>query len=319
MKNRFFLLSLLLVSATGMAQKNVILNINHKLSDQPFQLNQPDVNNEGNTFSITRLEYYLSNIRITHDGGLIDTATGVYALVNASTTTSVELGSFDISQVEKIEFCVGVNQPENNADPALWPGDHPLAPKTPSMHWGWAAGYRFVALEGKSGPNLNTTFQFHALGNQNYYTAVVNTAATEVNDQLLITLDADYTKALYNIDVSQGPTVHGETGLAVTVLLNFKNRIFTAAENSTAVEPAISGEDIRIYPNPSTGNMHIQVLSSGYKVTKLEIMDLTGKRIQTVQMENDQELTLWLPGAGFYLISFWDQHERLYTSKVLVH
>jgi Secretion system C-terminal sorting domain len=302
-----------------MAQKDLILNINHKLSDQAFQFNLPDVNNEGNTFSITRLEYYLSNIRITHDGGLIDTAAGVYALVNAGNNTSIELGSFDISQVEKIEFCVGVNQPENNGDPALWPSDHPLAPKTPSMHWGWAAGYRFVALEGKSGPNLNTTFQFHALGNQNYYNAFVNTSATEVNDQLVITLDADYTKALYNIDVSQGPTVHGETGLAVTVLLNFKNRIFTAAENSTAVTSVPGEKDIKIYPNPSTGEMHIQVIPSGYKVTKLEIMDLTGKRFQSLPMDNDQELTIWLPNPGFYLISFWDQQERLYTSKVLVH
>ena len=104
-----------------------------------------------------------------HDTGKISQATGVYILANASQVLEVDLGSFDVTNVEAIKFSVGVNEPENHEDPTKWDSNHPLYPKSPSMHWGWASGYRFVALEGKTGDQLNKTFEIHALGDDNYH------------------------------------------------------------------------------------------------------------------------------------------------------
>ena len=71
-----------------------------------------------------------------------------WVLVNASEATEVDLGSHDVTNVEAVHFHIGVDSSVNHSDPASYPMGHPLAPVFPSMHWGWAAGYRFVAIEG---------------------------------------------------------------------------------------------------------------------------------------------------------------------------
>ena len=136
-----------------------------------------------------------AHVNVIHDGGQETPATGVYALVDASQPTTIDLGSLNITTVEGIKFYVGVNTPQNNQDPALWPSTHPLAPKNPSMHWGWASGYFFVAMSGNSGASLDKTFEVHALGNANYFSQTFTTTAATVNNEQVITLNADYAAA----------------------------------------------------------------------------------------------------------------------------
>ena len=52
------------------AQNDVILRINHKLDLETFALDAVAQNNLGNTFKATRLEYYISQFTIIHDGGV---------------------------------------------------------------------------------------------------------------------------------------------------------------------------------------------------------------------------------------------------------
>ncbi|MCG9880276.1 MAG: hypothetical protein MH472_06730, partial [Bacteroidia bacterium] len=162
-------------SVVAFAQKNVVLRVHHRLAGQPFAFNQASSNNLGNGFNLSRLEYYVSSIKVKHDGGMTMNATDVYALVKANaTSTDIDLSSLSVNAIEGITFSIGVNAPQNNQDPTQWAAGHPLAPKSPSMHWGWTAGYRFVAMEGKTGSNLNTVFEIHALGNVNYFEQTIN-------------------------------------------------------------------------------------------------------------------------------------------------
>ncbi len=176
MKKIQFLLSFMLISLIASAQQNVKFNINHKLANSSFAFNQTTSNDLGDNFNFDRFEYYLSEIKLIHDGGQISSVANTWVLVDASQTTSIDLGSFPITSLEGIRFSVGVETPANHNDPSLYSGNHPLSPKSPSMHWGWAAGYRFAAIEGKTGTSMNQIWQIHALGDANYRTQTVTTS-----------------------------------------------------------------------------------------------------------------------------------------------
>ena len=73
-----------------------------------------------------------------------------YLLVNPN-QNQYNIGNHNVENIYSIEFYLGVDPNINDAnpnDPSLWENSHPLANQIPSMHWGWSAGYIFLALEG---------------------------------------------------------------------------------------------------------------------------------------------------------------------------
>ena len=161
MKKIFYLLSAALISNVLMAQsKTVILTIDHKIGLDTCAAGIEGVNNLGNQFKINRIQYYMDEIILVHDGATSDTST-VLALVDGFDQTNLNLGSFTLDSIESIRFAIGVNSSLNHLDPTTYNPNHPLAPKSPSMHWGWTAGYRFIAAEGVGGSTFNQIFEFH--------------------------------------------------------------------------------------------------------------------------------------------------------------
>jgi hypothetical protein len=307
-----------LIGLHANAQKNVLLKIEHKLNGGDFGFNQASVNNLNNSFNITRMEYYLSKIIIKHDGGKTTPATDVYALVNAgSTASTIDLGTYNISNIEGISFSVGVNTPDNNQDPALRPANHPLAPKTPSMHWGWTAGYRFVAMEGKAGNNLLTGYEIHALGNANYFATTVNKAATEVDGKLVLSIFADYALAIKDINVSQNLIVHGETDEAVTLLKNFRDFVFTATAPKVGVETNTAElASIHIWPNPSKGEVNIgNTLQNN--LNKIVITDGLGRTISE-EINTSTGFKTNIQKSGLYFIQLYTTDNTLIGTRKLI-
>jgi hypothetical protein len=192
----------------ALGQSDVYLKINHQLGSGDFSYNVPGSNDLGNGFKTTRLEYYIAEIAIIHDGGTVTEVDSTWILVDAGSYTNVLLGDYNISTLEGVRMSVGVEAAVNHNDPTLWPSNHPLAPQWPSMHWGWAAGYRFVCMEGKSGAGFAQDFQIHALEDKNYQTFTINTAGVTSGSDITIELDADYEEALSGIDVSSGLIEH---------------------------------------------------------------------------------------------------------------
>ena len=195
------------------------------------------------------------------------------------TAVDVELGKFDITTLESINFSVGVDPAVNNQNPTQWSASHALAPKSPSMHWGWAAGYRFVALEGKTGSSLNTTFEIHALGNDNFFKISIPTKGAMDNGDLVVELDADYTEALSNIDISSGLVIHGETDQAVRCLRNLQT-LYSVLKKETRTRclRKLKQEIATVlFPNPSTGSFSIDVPQSVTDWCEVSVLDLTEK------------------------------------------
>ncbi|MBL7807902.1 MAG: T9SS type A sorting domain-containing protein [Saprospiraceae bacterium] len=320
-----FLLSILLASAFAViAQNEVMLHLAPRLGTAVFSLNQT-IDHPGGTYQMkyTRFEFYISEIKITHDGGQVTPCTDLTLLVRPALDSMYSLGQLPgISNVEAITFSVGVPQALNHADPSLQPAGSPLAPQNPEMHWGWSAGYRFAAIEGYAGTNLSQNFQIHSLGDANYKTQTIATDAEQVSPNMkMIHLIADYSQAVKSINISGGLVVHGTTGAAVTLLNNFKNVVFKADASSAVVDPTFGGA-FSVAPNP-VRNAAPQVsfsLPTGNDYA-LTVTDLTGKVIarRTLATGENQSILLdKMPTAGLYFVHLWQNSLPVVVEKLVV-
>ena len=260
------------------AQNNVELHLSPRLGTAPFALNTP-VSAGSYDYKITRLEYYISEIKIIHDGGQESVMTDLYLLVRPTVDSMYDLGSHpEITNVESIKFSVGIDQPHNHLDPASYPANHPLAPQNPAMQWGWSAGYRFVAIEGIAGANFANAFEIHALGDANYKTVTLATIAeNHSNGDKTIHLIADYSQVIKNINVSGGLIVHGSTGAAVTVMNNMKNVVFSAETATMTIDPTFEGA-FAVSPNPARAGVATatMTLPAGFDY-RITLTDLAGR------------------------------------------
>jgi hypothetical protein len=59
------------------------------------------------------------------------------------------VGSVPVGNYRTVAFDIGVSSSENHLDPAMYPANHALAPKTPSMHFvSNSEGYMFMHIAG---------------------------------------------------------------------------------------------------------------------------------------------------------------------------
>lgn len=284
---------------TGLSAQStaITLDIEHLMGQDPLTNTVVGYNNLGNQFKLYRLEYYIDQIVIEHANGSSDSVSSTF-LVNAFAPATMNLGSYNVDSIQGIRFAIGVRQSLNHLDPATYPPQHPLAPKNPSMHWGWSAGYRFLAAEGNSGPNLSQIFEFHGLGNSNYAYITVDTEGNwnSTMDTLAVKLVADYSMLTKGINLVSGPISHGEQGEAATALYNINNYVFTSSDGNAAIgleEQAF----FDVYPNPSNGQFTLSL----DRPAEVRIIDMVGRtRISGRFVPGKHPIVL--EDSGMYLI-----------------
>ena len=302
------------------AQINTQLRIYHKLGAQDFQMNTTTQNNLGQDYHITRLQYYMTKFSVVHDGGQVTLVNDdVVALINAEGNdfSTVELGNLNITNVESVKFHIGVHSPVNNEDPTQYPTDHPLYPQSPSMHWGWASGYRFLVYEGKGGSNFSQTFQLHGLGNNNYFETTVSASGQEVAGNLIIALDADYTKGVEDINVSNGVVAHGINTADLEAIENFRDYVFSS---SSAVITANTDEltqlNWSVYPNPvTTENVQITVENVN-AIERISITNVLGEEVQSI-VPSEPNTSATLSSAGIYFVNLIGESGLLETKRIV--
>lgn len=303
-------------------QQNVVLEIQHMLKDVPFAFNKGTENNMGHAFTLRRMDYYLSAIEIIHDGGQKISFPDLYVLVSLDDNqekTSIDLGSHTFQTIEKIQFYLGIDSMTNHSDPALYQVGHPLGPRFPSMHWGWASGYRFIALEGKGGPANNQEIQLHALGNQYYQPMTFDVTAFEENNTSRIILTADYTELFYEIPIKQGVIVHGSDKEVVYLASNFINRLFSAQSPTYInVEPASSPE-VTVLPNPAQGFFTIRYNDMMPKESvRATLSDMNGRIISEKNIVNNESWFIRTPGI-YFLHLYAENGNPIAAKKVVIH
>ena len=317
-KSLLITITFLMFSMSSYAQNNVQFKINHKLGDADFAMETGAKNNLDHDFEVTRLEYYISEITITHDGGTETTIEDLWILVDADQDTQVDLGDHDINAVEKVSFSTGVDPDHNHLDPASYQASHPLAPKFPSMHWGWAAGYRFVAFEGNGGSAFNQLFQLHGLEDDNYFQTEIELDVVADNNEVLINLDADYTRALEDINVNSGVIVHGGYGEAKQCLENFRDFVFSPASETTSTIDFSEVSKFEVFPNPANGTATLALETNQDLTYQVAVTDILGKQVMFFDdVSSNSTIDLELNGAGFYFINLIKEGHPVITKKLI--
>ncbi|MEZ4884344.1 MAG: MbnP family protein [Chitinophagales bacterium] len=322
MKNfLLFALTFCLLNVSSFAQNSIKLNIHHKLGDEAFVMQTEATNNLGNRFNVSRLQYYISEISILHNGTIETKIKDLWVLVDAAGETVVDLGMHNIDAIEGIRFHIGVDQEHNHSDPASYPNGHALAPKFPSMHWGWAAGYRFIAYEGNGGNFLNQDCELHGLGDNNYFKTSIDMNVTAANNEILINLDADYTRVIENINVNSGVILHGDNGPAKKALENFRDYVFTASDNATSIVDFSEINGFNLYPNPANvGSAFIAIEATQDLQYQVVVYDVLGREIQSLDnVKSNVPMALNLNVAGLYIISLVKEGKSVITKKLQVN
>jgi len=312
---RLLLLSLVFGSLSLAAQtKELTLNFHHMMAGESLTDSLVGTNNLGNQFKFNRLQYYVDDIEIIYNQGDTFTYPGVLLIdALAEEMTSVDLGSLDFDSITAVRFAVGVGPDVNNLDPSTYPAAHPLAPQFPSMHWGWAAGYRFVCAEGVGSAAFNQTFELHGLGNGNYAMQTIATSGTmSGSDTLVLDIEADYAELVTDIAVAQGVISHGETGDAFQSLKNLNNKVFKSAEGNAALNAKeLAFADLKVFPNPSNGRFIIE----GAQGATVEVYNALGSKV--VHKEVAGPTRIILQDSGIYLMVV-SQNGASTTKKIVV-
>jgi hypothetical protein len=314
--NLFFTSLFTLCLTLSYGQKDVYFQLNQFIGETSFTLGDSGTNDLGTKFNISRLDYYISLIKLHHDGGSTTVVTNKYIFVSKGRAVNELLGSYDINVLDSITFSVGVEAIDNHADPTLWPSDHPLAPKSPEMHWGWAAGYRFVAIEGKSGANLQFNYEIHALGDELYKPTTIITNGTDQNGALIIAIDADYQQSFKGINMNKNVFQHGSNKEAITLLANYNNEIFTPAEATSGISNVAIGE-LKTYPNPVVdGNLTISLTQDQTINATIVVRDVLG-RIYNQISKPDLQNEVIIRQSGFYVVELLKAGKLTYRSSIV--
>lgn len=312
---KYLLAALAVITLGAQAQTPVYLKINHLLAGQPYAFGTATSNNLGNAFNFSRTDYYLSQITLTYDGGQDTTFSDLYVLVKAQEPTNVYLGDFSFTTLEKVSFGIGVDTSMNHKDPSVLPANHPLSFQSPAMHWGWSAGYRFVAIEGKTGANYSQTWELHCLGDANYSSADISTAGTMVNNKLVIALDANYEMALKDVTVNGNLIYHGEGNVVPNVMNNMWKNVFTVGSATFSVDE-VSHSTWNLYPIPSKGSLTIDI-EQNQNIDAIRVMDLNGRIISTNSIEG-QTAQISIDHSGVYFIQLMSNESVVSMKKCMI-
>jgi len=317
-KSLLIAISFLTYSLGILAQNSIQLNINHMLGDANFALNTGAKNNINDDFEVTRLQYYISEISIVHDNGQETSIDDLWILVDVSATTQVDLGSYDVNSVEMVKLHIGVNEEQNHLDPSTYPPSHPLALSSPSMHWGWTAGYRFVAIEGYGSSMYDQLFQLHALGDRNYFTTEIPVTTEASNNEVVLILDADYTRALEDINVRNGVIVHGDDDEAMQCLENFRDYVFTPGSVITSTVDFSEIGKFEVFPNPTNGHATITLETDKDLNYQIAVTNILGEQVAFFNDVNSNvNIDLDLQQSGFYFINLIKEGQPVITKKLI--
>ena len=242
--------------------KEVAVVINHLYDGEVLNFDNTYIVGDNIPIRFDRIEYYIHLNSLISNQNIATDLIDKYILVNAN-QNNYNIGEIELldDDLISLNFNIGVEYNLNHADPSLQDSSHPLAPQFPSMHWGWAAGYRFAALEGMIDKNqdsvMETVFQYHPVDDSYYSDTITSEGIIENENNLTIFINANYDRLIENIGTDEGGVYHGiheENGLLMD---NFsRNNVFTVPENLNLKETYVSNT---VFPNPFSNTIQLNL------------------------------------------------------------
>lgn len=284
-----FTLLLLAFSGSLFAQTNtVICSFSHKAGNTPLVLDQTEFTIwNGKTMKLSRAEFYLSQ-PILHlpDSTSVQLAEQFMLVSAKAPAAEFNLGSWPAETVQGVTLHIGIDSSHNHLDPASYPVEHPLAPKNPSMHWGWVAGYNFLALQGYIDNNndgvCESWFEFHTLGDSLFKTVELSGTPAAQNDTLRLHFDLDYARLFQDMSMTGDLIEHGSKGPCIELMHN------SATQGFIAMTPVLLDQTILNYsqyisaaPNPAGDNTLIRYELPVSGAVNLAVTNALGQTVYT--------------------------------------
>ena len=222
---------------------------------------------EGQRVRLTRFAAVVSGVVLARtDGGTVQ-LDGQYGFLDAeSGRLALTLRNVPDGDYHGLEFQLGLPRLVNHGDPGQWPARHPLNPIVNGLHWGWAGGYVFAAIEGRwrtavaDAANAERGFSYH-LASDARVMRVGFVALVQVAGPTTVSLALDLGKAVGGhalaADDGSESTHSGEGDGLATTLAKAMERAWFFLE----VKPTVVADDVR-RPAPSSEEIPGLVTSS---------------------------------------------------------
>jgi hypothetical protein len=160
---------------------SLTLELQHNGPDDatPLRLNTTYRTATGFDYRLTKLDYYVSNVKLTRTDGTIWTEPASYHLVRVAgapaDNPTIELTNVPFGDYTSITFGVGIDATANHTGDQA--GD--LSPNN-GMIWNWLTGYKFWVMEGDILPATGTSqnMQLHIGSDNNYQTQTLTFPTT---------------------------------------------------------------------------------------------------------------------------------------------
>lgn len=122
-------------------------------------------NSFGEVLQVVNLSHMISDMALEREDGtwlLLDDGFQHFNIWGGRTKFDYKIPA---GKYKGLKLKMGLDYDINHGDPALWPSKHPLSTNITSLHWGWAGGYIFQALDGRwkkvGDADFTKTFSFH--------------------------------------------------------------------------------------------------------------------------------------------------------------
>lgn len=209
------------------------INIQHLIDGSVLERNKTYTNHFGESFTISKLKYYISNLVLVKNNSRVSIP-DTYYLIDDSLAASKNIQvSIPVDSYSGISFLLGVDSLHNVSGAQAGALD-----PVHEMLWSWSTGYIMAKLEGKSAASTapNQMIEYHIGGfkgsNNVLRTVNVNfNSLLPVNDKqsLTIGLDAElqkWFKGLHSLSIANHPVSVSPGPLSAQFADNYA-RMFT--------------------------------------------------------------------------------------------
>lgn len=143
----FMLTVLVLMSSCEKDPPTAKLIFEHQINGEAISFDTDyQLGNNNTTVNLDIAQFYVSNLRLIKDDNTELNYDDYYLIT--STDNQIDLGEIDEGEYKQISFDIGIDSVTNYLDPLTYAAGDPLAGQSPSMHWAWATGYKFLRVDG---------------------------------------------------------------------------------------------------------------------------------------------------------------------------
>lgn len=224
---------------------SIRIEFDARAGEEDLELNKNYVNASGETFSVTKLNYYISNIRLKTNSGneyVVPQDSSYFLIMEEhDESQTIVINNVPAGDYNEITFIVGVDSLRSTMDISRRTGVLDPAQGHDGMYWVWNSGYIFFKMEGisPSAPGPENKFYYHIGGFGGY-------DAPTINNIREVTVGMGNMRA--EVRAAKSPKVH----LHADVLEFFKNpAIIQIAEHPTVMlsdySTTVSGNYVNMF------------------------------------------------------------------------